>query len=190
MPLPATCWPPAGNHTCCTFSSTQSYLLLGGTEEGSLHLWDLRELSSLHKDRDATDLGIEKGIRKPCFSTPTAALGMDVNVGVGDDQHASPITQIEAIGESGATAAVTSQFASLDSSGLICLWVTSNSPREGDLGLSPWSQVSLVLTRALRVGAGKVGQWDVGSGSVCHQPPGLGTGGRVYVIGCCSQRSR
>jgi hypothetical protein len=29
----------------------QAHLVLAGTQEGSLHLWDLREDSSLHKDR-------------------------------------------------------------------------------------------------------------------------------------------
>ena len=29
----------------------QSHLVVGGTLEGSLHLWDLREPSSLHVDR-------------------------------------------------------------------------------------------------------------------------------------------
>ena len=152
----------AGHPTCCTFSSSQSYLLLGGTEEGSLHLWDLRESSSIHKDRDAVDLGIERGIRKPCFSTPTAILNIDASSPFGDDQHAAPITQIEAIGEY--EEAVTSQFASLDRSGLVCLWVSTSSSRDEDLGLSPWSQVSLVLTRALRVGSNIASTWDIASG--------------------------
>lgn len=36
---------------------------------GSIHVWDLREHSSIHNNRDAVDLGIAKGIRKPCFSS-------------------------------------------------------------------------------------------------------------------------
>lgn len=52
-----------------TFSRTLWYLLVAGTSEGCLYMWDLREQATLHKDRDAIDLKIERGIRKPCYST-------------------------------------------------------------------------------------------------------------------------
>ncbi len=156
-----------GNPTCCCFSSVQTFLLIGGTAEGTLHLWDLRESSSIHKDRDAVDLGIERGIRKPCYSTvPLSASAVDNGHGGSEsssldvlldlDQHASVITHVEPIGDSdGSVSGVAaSQFASLDESGMVCLWVTSskNSSGEGSVGLSPWGRVVLVMTRALHVG--------------------------------------
>jgi hypothetical protein len=36
---------------CDVWIFLQAHFLLAGTLEGSLHLWDLREDSSLHKDR-------------------------------------------------------------------------------------------------------------------------------------------
>ena len=144
-------------------SPPRSRLFYLGTADGTLHLWDLREPSSLHKDRDSADLGIDRGIRKPCFSTPTATFGEAGRRDRGDgegagleiDQHAAPIAQIVAIGGSGGTAAVsaTSQFASLDTSGVICLWMTTPSKHEEDPGLSPRGRTSLVLTRVLHAGA-------------------------------------
>jgi WD40 repeat protein len=41
----------SGQPTCCCFSSAQTFLLLAGTAEGSLHLWDLRENTLIHKER-------------------------------------------------------------------------------------------------------------------------------------------
>jgi hypothetical protein len=151
----------AGNPSCCSFSSTQTFLICAGTDEGTLHLWDLREASALHRDRDAIDLGIDRGIRKACYSTATLIDGT-VSLESGDNnslqqqslieggQHAAPITQLVAIGVSESNAASTSQFASMDQTGLICLWVTGLQHTE-DMGLSPWGKVALVFTRSLHV---------------------------------------
>lgn len=40
-----------GNPTVGCFSFTQPFIIVGGTSEGNIHLWDLRESSTLHKDR-------------------------------------------------------------------------------------------------------------------------------------------
>jgi hypothetical protein len=81
-----------GIPTCCVFSNSETYLLIGGTAEGNICMWDLREKNSIHKSkyiiltfallhsyyiwifndllkycRDSLDMGIERGIRKPCF---------------------------------------------------------------------------------------------------------------------------
>ena len=55
--------------TAACFSLTQSYLILGAMADGAVHLWDLREDNGVHRDKDAVDLGIEKGIRKPGYSS-------------------------------------------------------------------------------------------------------------------------
>ena len=107
-----------GQPTSCCFSASQAYLLLGATQEGTLHLWDLREPSALHRDRDSRDLAIDKGIRSPCFSTPLAlvaagASGVDGSL-VDARQHLSPIERVEAIGESDPVPAAASMFAALD----------------------------------------------------------------------------
>ena len=86
-----------GVPTALGFSAGQTFLVLAGTVEGSLHLWDLRESNALHVDRseripanilcsihitahyffimlifinnrDATDLKVYTGVRKACFT--------------------------------------------------------------------------------------------------------------------------
>ncbi|KAJ1405527.1 hypothetical protein B484DRAFT_214440, partial [Ochromonadaceae sp. CCMP2298] len=116
----------AGQPTCCCFSSTQSHLLLGATEEGALHLWDLRERASLHRDRDARDLQIAAGIRKPSYSTHLSFPTEGGEEQGGDEltwQHAAPVVQVESLG--GDMSSVVSQFVSLDEAGLVIFWVSS-----------------------------------------------------------------
>ena len=40
-----------GQPSCCSFSATQAHIVVAGTIDGSLHLWDLREPASLHLDK-------------------------------------------------------------------------------------------------------------------------------------------
>jgi hypothetical protein len=177
----------------------QAHFLLAGTLEGSLHLWDLREDSSLHKDRsafvafvlsrfharhtagrtqswlllalaavglclhcitlliasvvclpcrDALDLRISRGIRKPCYSTSLPFLsllgGSGGSAGSAQDnadeefQHSAPVVAVEALspfaqhplgsaggGGSAGAGSVVSQFVSIDEAGLVIFWVTS-----------------------------------------------------------------
>jgi hypothetical protein len=145
----------SGVPTCACFSGSQTYIILAGTEEGALHLWDLREENHIHRDRDAIDLGIERGIRKPCYSSNrTCVPEMDA---FDDNQHTSPISQVEPIAM--ATSAAVSQFASSDLSGKVILWVTtststqtSNTDGGRDLGLSPWGRTRLLQSRVLNMG--------------------------------------
>lgn len=148
----------SGEPTCCCFSDTQANIVVAGTAVGSIHLWDLQESSSMHKDRDAIDLCIDKGIRKPSYSVN---LLLNANKDIDSDQHTSAIIQIESIGGNAAAgittaSAVTSQFASLDRNGTIILWITSivspsSAAGNSDHGLSPTSTVSLVQTRVLHI---------------------------------------
>lgn len=41
----------SGQPTCCSFSATQTYVIVGGTSEGTIHMWDLRETNALHANR-------------------------------------------------------------------------------------------------------------------------------------------
>ena len=40
-----------GQPTSCCMSASQTFLALGGTEDGTLLLWDLRESTAVHRDR-------------------------------------------------------------------------------------------------------------------------------------------
>lgn len=41
----------SGMPTCCCFSSSQTFLVVAGTAEGSIHMWDLRENNAIHINR-------------------------------------------------------------------------------------------------------------------------------------------
>ena len=155
----------SGQPTACSFSASQTFLIIAGTSEGTLHMWDMREATAIHKDRDAVDLGIERGIRKPCYSSPLSTQGLSVidtagsdgiavggarAVGILEEQHSAPISQIVCIADADPAPAAASQFASLDQRSLICLWVSSQRDYGGNTpGLSPWGSIALILTRVL-----------------------------------------
>jgi hypothetical protein len=124
-----------GSPTCAAFSRSQTYLVLAGTAEGCLYMWDLRESAAHHKDRDAIDLKIERGIRKPCYSThfmlgddslwqasskaKKGSASLDDH-GSGIQSHCHPIVQIESFGDLADMSTMSSsvsQFISLDLSG-------------------------------------------------------------------------
>jgi len=145
----------SGQPTCCSFSGSQTFIVVGGTAEGTLHLWDLRESNSLHANRDTIDLRIAKGLRKPCYSTHSSLSSSTSN-------HAAPITQIESLasGSNDSAAASVSQFISMDASGRAIIWVTAQATsdtvvssegvgKELDFGLSPWGKVRLLQQRSL-----------------------------------------
>ena len=176
---------------------------MGGTVEGTLHLWDLRESSAIHKDRDSTDLGIERGIRKPCYSTipltpdqgsssgSSGGGGLDAMLNL--DQHAAAITRVESIGDTGSgqsQSASASQFASLDQRGVVCLWVTAakdSGVDNADAGLAPWGRVALVMTRTLNVDGGPGGVWSM----YLDAPSALATvPGDVSTLLCAAQRGK
>ena len=48
---PAFVMEAAGQPTCACFSGSQPHIVVGGTMEGSIHLWDLRESSFIHQDK-------------------------------------------------------------------------------------------------------------------------------------------
>jgi hypothetical protein len=154
-----------GDPTSCCFSASETNILVAGMSDGSLHMFDLREANSLHRDKDSVDLGIKRGIRKPSFSSQRGGFLSMLEEAAKDklEVHQAPIAQIEPIGGGVSTI---SQFASLDESGLVCMWVIAaprasalpNSekplkPEDADLETAPWSSVRLDLSRSLFLNA-------------------------------------
>ena len=166
-----------GFPSAASFSAGQSFLVLAGTLEGSLHLWDLRESNSLHIDRDAADLKVFTGVRKACFTTydhvsSSSNNSSSINSGAGG-QHAAAIVCVDSIDTGGGESrmAVSSQFITLDDAGFITIWLTSedvsvansfsgdNDPlvykgniggeNEAEVGLSPQGMVKLVKRRVI-----------------------------------------
>lgn len=121
--------------------------------------------------RDALDLKISKGIRKPTYSTnlaylPMTATGTSAELGSGTEedswQHSAPVVQIESlISLAGSQASqvsqsslgcVISQFVSIDEAGMVIFWVTQQNVVFGfgeDLQRAPWGGVALVQTRQI-----------------------------------------
>lgn len=154
---PAYILQTSGEPTSVSFSSTQSFLVIVGCAEGSIHLFDLRENADFHRDQDSVDLKIDKGIRKPCYSTPTEADGLENDFS--SMQHAGPITAIHSIPDpfpqnalhahSTMTANTqVSQWCSIDLLGTVALWITkqTQSPSSGQ---APWASITLSLTKIL-----------------------------------------
>lgn len=122
------------------------------------------------------DLRIDRGIRKPSYSTnlsylsPSSTQGYTSSSGdanneppLDDFQHSAPILQIESLSpydsshlsvtssSSSNTMGIISQFVSIDESGLVIFWITSQTQRTNqDLQCSPWAGVALIQTRQLR----------------------------------------
>lgn len=48
---PAFVLEASGQPTCACFSGSQPHIVVAGTMEGSIHLWDLRESSFIHTDK-------------------------------------------------------------------------------------------------------------------------------------------
>ena len=77
-----------------------------------------------------------------------------------DFQHSAPILQIESLSPydlstsmttSSSAMGIISQFVSIDESGLVIFWTTSQTQRTNqDLQCSPWAGVALIQTRQLR----------------------------------------
>ena len=152
-----------GDPTCVSFSASQGFLVLAGCVEGTLHLWDLREPSELHRDADSVDLKVTTGIRKPSFSTSTELVdgSNEFSTASNDSavlssmQHAAAITAIHPIPSAIGAAMTVSQWASLDALGTVTMWVTSavNSyaVKPAAPGQAPWASVVLSPTKVLRV---------------------------------------
>ena len=54
---------------CCALSPGLGNIVVAGTEEGTLALWDLSEPANLHHIDDAVTLQIRNGLRRPTYTT-------------------------------------------------------------------------------------------------------------------------
>lgn len=136
------------------FSSCQSHFVLGGCADGSLLLWDLREASTNHQDRDAIDLKIQRGIRKPSYSTYYLSHATESVEQVQETEfhHSATIIDLISPYRGGTTSVSSSQFVSLDQTGKVVFWVTQDAKAEDEqniLRVSPWSNVVLIPTKSI-----------------------------------------
>lgn len=165
-----------GFPTAAAFSAGQSFLVLAGTLEGSLHLWDLRESNALHIDRDAADLKVYTGVRRACYTAYDHITATSNNASGSStiSQHSGAIVKVESIDTTGGdtSVAVSSQFVTLDEAGFITIWLTSEDvsvaksfaddgdisaaykgnvggDNDAEVGLSPQGMVKLVKRRVI-----------------------------------------
>jgi hypothetical protein len=156
----------------------QNYIIVGGTNDGSIVLWDLRENSSVHRDKDSIDLKITSGIRKPAF----VSSGYTSNSGYGyngfqnkvnkqeiegdlSSFHVSAIKRVECLdngtssSSSSSSSSSLAQFVTLDESGLAIFWITSessssfnasaNQNQGSNINMRLGSKMTLIRTRQL-----------------------------------------
>lgn len=117
------------------------------------------------------ELRIERGLRKPCYSTNlsyvSGAPSSDLSSSDDWQGHSSSILQVESLSsyDSSVNASpllsfpseqgAISQFVSIDESGLVIFWITSNrhkmtsTTQDDDLQRSPWSGIVLMQTRQI-----------------------------------------
>eukprot|EP00759_Apiculatamorpha_spiralis_P003825 PhF_6_TR11756/c1_g1_i1/m.19249 len=132
-----------GALTTACFGSSKPFLVIAGTKEGTLQMWDLRESDSVHCTQPL--IGTLRP-RLPTYST-NWLLG---------ENHASSVRRVLVVGYNSTIGApsrgddVTEQIASLDETGTVSFWIiVDNSDRkdtsvsETDYGLNMFSKVKL-----------------------------------------------
>jgi WD repeat-containing protein 60 len=143
---------------CCALSPGRGNIVLAGTEEGTIALWDLSESAAMHHQSsggDALTFNVRGGLRRPTYTTDALTLrGGAASVSVdsrGDDgvggQHSTPVVSINIMQElgggsrsadagaeemgGGASNSLSFQLATLEEAGVVMLWTVLRL-RRGD----------------------------------------------------------
>ncbi|KAG5507676.1 hypothetical protein JKF63_06625 [Porcisia hertigi] len=177
--------------TCMCISPSRPYLLYGGTAEGNVCVWNLREPDRLHLAAGRYGSVI--------FCLPSYTTGWQVG------GHTAPVRQVRVAGYNSPSSATRKeeqyeQLVSMDDTGLMCYWalrekhdpfemsggspataaVSGFSLQDTDYGLHPGSGVSLHLvkgsTAAAAVTSSAVRQQDEDSHSAVIYSAGLAGG--------------
>eukprot|EP00752_Nemacystus_decipiens_P007144 g6397.t1 len=147
-----------GIFSCLCLPLHQAHVVIAGTAEGCLLLWDLRGPASTHLAAEARDLGLPCGIHQPTYTTAGGAVAGTGGGGLGGAldtgcAHTSTIVSVVPIpvgegggvdsggGGGGGLGGVLSleeanffQVASLDDRGTVSIWLASETPRGDDGG--------------------------------------------------------
>jgi len=116
--------------TCACFSPTSSSVVLAGSVEGGIQLWNVREAPSVRAIQTAADLGTQCAVHFPAFGTHLSPARTQM--------HTSSIVALAPIPSRVQSSRVESsssstQFASLDDRGIVCFWVVNESSQRASL---------------------------------------------------------
>ncbi|XP_066300331.1 cytoplasmic dynein 2 intermediate chain 1-like [Branchiostoma lanceolatum] len=150
-----------GTPTCCCFSPTRPTLAFAGTDHGSVVVWDLRELFSMHF---VYKVGEDEWlIRSPTYTTD-GVFGTESHHGAVNSLV--PVVSVEESHRAAASAEKTQtahggglsfQLASMDEGGAIIFWTVIEVSRssldasETDLGLTPGGLIKIVKSSSFNL---------------------------------------
>ncbi|KAJ3416774.1 WD repeat-containing protein 60 [Chytridiales sp. JEL 0842] len=161
---------------CCT-SPNKPYLVLAGTNVGGVVAWDLQDTSTKQL-KVSTDDGYCY-LRKPCYTTDALfPLGKMHEAGI---CCLFPLTHsVDSKSKRNTDAGQSVQFASVDESGLVQIWVVLELNEmdklrafESDFGMYPDSRFKLLKTMEFRIKtSNRRQQFDTNSVVTCAFVPG------------------
>ena len=134
--------------TCCCTIPRKPFLVVAGSQDGSLFLWDLREPIDKHVRMDIR--GRMRHVQYPTYSTDWLA----------SDNHQDQVVKVLPVGHHAKRPAQSTsafQIASVDASGVVIFWTIAEmqTPETGgsllDLGLNVGSKVKLVQNNRLKL---------------------------------------
>jgi WD repeat-containing protein 60 len=150
--------------TSVCVSPTRPYLIYGGTEDGNVCVWSLREPDRMHLAAGRYEKVV---FHLPSYSTSWQA-----------DGHAAPVRQVRVCGYNAKTPSRKEeheQLASMDERGVVCFWAVSDKESAGrggggapvidnDYGQHPFTSVSLHLAKGTFAAAAAAGGLDMAAG--------------------------
>jgi hypothetical protein len=132
--------------SCSALSPVSSHIVVCGSQEGSVIVWDLREPKVMHCSQASQDAGVPDGVRAPTYCTDGLHDG-----GLGINAHNSPVQWVQVQGaRSGGSEKGSFPMASLDETGNLMMWaaieiyMSDPAGSEADLQLGIGGRVKLV----------------------------------------------
>ncbi|KAJ9451909.1 Cytoplasmic dynein 1 intermediate chain [Diplonema papillatum] len=141
--------------TSATFSPHNGYLLYGGSSNGSVYLWDLREPDYLHNPPKRKSENLEI-LRMPTYSTDHMSF----------ENHCSAIRRVLPVGYNnilmgGKDTDSNEQIATLDEMGNVFIWIVvdvmDKRAFEKDYGLNMGGRLRLFRSATVAVSPAKIG---------------------------------
>lgn len=145
-----------GTPACCLLPAAMPHLVVAGTDEGAVQLWDLREPGGAHAAVELDGSGDRLALRSPAYTTEGGGLA--------GAAHQSPITQIVTLplagsgtdtAKGGGDAIANLSIASIELEGTLVVWIVleSNETDALDLGQAVGGKHRLLQSGAFDIEA-------------------------------------